>query len=147
MSSFPKMVGQFSKRSFFTYRHYTSRNQLWVIRKFSFFLVYALPFAYGLGIPGISNRYSFNKPVLQLKAQPSVDARVPIDSNSVLKSSLSRRRRGSISNVTPIVPRTSFRTVWEYNNLRIHLALKMPPKKFAQLREHLVKNYSKEKGA
>lgn len=38
------------------------------------------------------------------------------------------------------------RTVWEYNHTRIHLALKMPPKRFAELHKHLVENYSKERG-
>lgn len=39
------------------------------------------------------------------------------------------------------------RAVWEYNHTRIHLALKMPPKRFAALQKNLVENYSKERGA
>lgn len=39
------------------------------------------------------------------------------------------------------------RTVWEYNHTRIHLALKMPPKRFAEQQRNLVENYSKERGA
>lgn len=39
------------------------------------------------------------------------------------------------------------RTIWEYNHMRIHLALKMPPKKFAENQRKLLENYSKERGA
>lgn len=39
------------------------------------------------------------------------------------------------------------RTVWEYNHTRIHLALKMPPKSYAEQQRKLVENYSKERGA
>jgi transposase InsO family protein len=38
------------------------------------------------------------------------------------------------------------RTVWEYNHTRIHLALRMPPKQFAEKQRNLVENYSKERG-
>lgn len=39
------------------------------------------------------------------------------------------------------------RTIWEYNHTRIHLALKMPPRRFAELHKNVVENYSKERGA
>jgi len=39
------------------------------------------------------------------------------------------------------------RTIWEYNHTRIHLALKMPPKLYAEQQRQLVENYSKERGA
>jgi len=38
------------------------------------------------------------------------------------------------------------RTIWEYNHTRIHLALKMPPKRFAELHKNVVENYSNERG-
>lgn len=38
------------------------------------------------------------------------------------------------------------RTIWEYNHTRIHLALKMPPKLFAEKQRNLVEIYSKERG-
>lgn len=39
------------------------------------------------------------------------------------------------------------RQVWEYNHERIHLALKMPPKRFAELQKSDVEKYYEEKGA
>lgn len=39
------------------------------------------------------------------------------------------------------------RTVWEYNHVRIHLALKMPPKIFAAAHGNLPGSSSKERGA
>lgn len=39
------------------------------------------------------------------------------------------------------------RTIWEYNHTRIHLALKMPPKLYAERQRKLVENTSKERGA
>jgi transposase InsO family protein len=39
------------------------------------------------------------------------------------------------------------RTIWEYNHARIHLALKMSPRKFAELHRNFAENYSKERGA
>lgn len=38
------------------------------------------------------------------------------------------------------------RTIWEYNHTRIHLALKMPPKLFAEQHKNLVENYSNKRG-
>ncbi len=38
------------------------------------------------------------------------------------------------------------RTIWEYNHTRIHLALRMPPKLYAERQRKLVENYSKERG-
>jgi putative transposase len=39
------------------------------------------------------------------------------------------------------------RIIWEYNHTRIHLALKMSPRKFAELHKNLSENTSKERGA